>query len=372
MNAFTTISAMLPESLKEKLRPTVYRWRHYTSHSRFKSAEAPRPKHLELAATFKCRAYCPHCYLLQEKPDVFKGGPMMPEEMFESIINSDAAQELTSMGCTGGEALLHPKLFDWIETAKAKGVRDIQIVSNGTSLQDEEIVQRILSRTGPTNLLISMDAHTENDYLAAKGIKKTNFDLMLDNIRRVARDARERGDKIVGVSFVIGESNIGKVEDMLNLAESLEVHFCHFTTLQLTDDSHAEELGKSLDSMPTPYQNIMARTNHQLHVTIQPPIEAVSLRYWCGSLDTHLAVSPLGELAPCCHLPWDTAYGEYDPAIENPINNPKIREMRQMFIDAAEKDDPALLPHPCKACNRRLSGNYQFRPEWGKWKFIYY
>ncbi len=366
------ISALVPDAVKNRLRPAYTKFRSQLYHSRFTNAHVDLPTSLNLAVTFKCLSACPHCYFLQIDNKTFQGEKFLSDELYDDILNSEFSTDITSLGCGGGEALQHPKLFEWIDKAHAKGIPNIQVVTNGVSLQDETIMEKVLQPNPVTNFLISLDAVDEAAYKQAKGLKKTNFNLVLDNIRRIVK-ARKPGSKmVVGVSFVVSAENVSRSPEMLDLAHSLGVDYCHFTTLQLTDEGNAEQLGETLLEMPREYQEIMAKSDYDLDISIQPALDGKNSKYWCAMLASQLPIDTTGRIAPCCHIPWDEKYGRFEDFTENPINNPMTVAMREQFIAAADADDPALLPTPCQLCNRRLSGCYSFQKSAQRWDYLYY
>lgn len=371
----THIAKYMPDPVKALLRPT-YSWaRARLLHWRFKSAEAGLPPSLTFAATFKCLAACPHCMLLQENPELFAGGRKFPAEKFLEVLNAPYAANVRDVTFGGGEALQHPRLFDWLDELNRRGVKAIQVVTNGMSLREEKIVVELIERGGFTNLHISLDATNEADYVHAKGLKKVDFQLILKNIARIAAAYRDRPDVRIGSSFVIGAHNIDQVSEMVALAEKLGVSYAHFTTLHLTDQGNIDVAGETIrGGMPKPYVDLMGRSDYTVEISIQPPISDDNMRYWCESLANHLPVSVTGEVAPCCHIPWHEKYGNVFNVQdgENPINNSLAVEMRKAFIHAAEKDDPSLLPNPCQMCNRRLKGTWQFLKDGRGWTFLHY
>jgi MoaA/NifB/PqqE/SkfB family radical SAM enzyme len=268
---------------------------------------------------------------------------------------------------SGGEALQHPRIFDWCAEGRRRGMF-VQIISNGMSYSYDKIVDRLLAEHPYTNLQISLDATNERDYVAAKGLKKAPFAKILDNVRRVATQYRSNPDVKVVSSYVINAANIGNAEAMIAQSESLNVDVVHFHTLQLASDENWERLGDSLFVFPPEYHAIMKRKDYPFVIQLQPPLEQKYLQNFCTSLSEHLVVGPEGTLSPCCHRSWGAQHGLFQESAY-PYNNPPMREMRKQFIAASKQNDTNLLHENCRMCNQRLKGLFRFDPEAKVWNF---
>ncbi len=96
----------------------------------------PRLDYLWLELTARCNLRCIHCY----------GGFGEASEQEELSLpeGTRVLQEAYDLGCrtvqfTGGEALLHPSLMDFIRTAGQIGFKFIEVFSNATRIGDQEI-----------------------------------------------------------------------------------------------------------------------------------------------------------------------------------------------------------------------------------------
>ena len=91
----------------------------------FTQGEMPLPRRLLIAATFRCAAKCPHCYLLQQNKNLFQEQTVMTENLFQGIMDSPFTRNIRSTAFGGGEALLHPALFKWMDQAEERGLPKI-------------------------------------------------------------------------------------------------------------------------------------------------------------------------------------------------------------------------------------------------------
>ena len=158
-------------------------WLHPPS---FRQPEAHLPRQINFAVSFTCLAACPHCYFIQEDVHVFRGKKFMDDEFINSIFQSPGTADVQVACFVGGEALLHPMLFDWLGQAARRGIRWRQVVTNGVPLQNDDTVRDLIEKQGYTNLQISLDADNAEDYMAAKGIRKVDYNKILDSISSIS------------------------------------------------------------------------------------------------------------------------------------------------------------------------------------------
>ncbi|VVB88574.1 Coenzyme PQQ synthesis protein E [uncultured archaeon] len=331
----------------------------------FKNEHVELPEHITLAFTLKCRAACPHCYFIQ-KEHAFNQKELVSEELLNKIFVSKFSSSIVSMSCGGGEALLHPNFFELLNLLPIHKLKGIQVVTNGLSLQDEYIVKKILEQNILTNIHISLDAADEFNYVRKKGIKECKFDLICQNIKKIATILK--GKTTVGLSFVVYADDLANIKEMISLATELNVDYCHVTTLHLANLDNKLSTN-TVKEMPFAYQEIMRNTGYGIDIIIQPPLHDKYMQYYCESLDKHLSLSPSGILSTCCHLPWNKEIGKFDEFDYNPVNNRYALEMRRKFILAKKENNKMLLPEECLYCNRRLTGSYYYKKDNKKWFF---
>jgi len=369
-----TVKNALPSAAKARLRPLyarlrpIYRRVFPVPTLQFHSEEGNLPKTIVLYVNLKCLAVCPHCYLIQDNPEVFHGNKSMSDELFYKLLDAPSNRRVNTLTFAGGEALQHPKVFEWCAEGQRRG-KSVQIISNGMSYSYDKIVDRLLQEKPFNNLQISLDATNEKDYVAAKGLKKAPFAKICENIRRVATHYKNDPTVSVVTSFVISNANIGKVAEMIELAQYLNVDVVHLHTLQLGNQEKWKVLGDSLFFFPPEYHALMSRTDYSINIHVQPPLQEQFLRNYCRSLDVHLTVGPDGSLSPCGHRSWSPLHGNFQTT-ESPHNIPARREMRRMFIAADGAKNPELLHEHCRMCNRRLKGYFRFDRNVKSWEFI--
>jgi MoaA/NifB/PqqE/SkfB family radical SAM enzyme len=360
-----SLRSLLPDYVKDFMRPAYGVWKQYFQRRSFSSPESGSPVHLNLAFTFRCVAACPHCYFLQ-KDYAFDKGAQISGTMIEWILEASFAQKIASATCGGGEALLHPDFFDLIKVIRRR-VPHIQVVTNGLSLQNDKIMQNLLKQEELANIHVSLDAVDETGYVEAKGLKSADFQGICANIRTITEHFRDNSKVRIGASFVVTPDNTSRIAEMIALAEKLGVSYCHLTTLHIIKPD--ADMSGNGDEMPAEYNKVLGNEKYRVNVILQPPLLKKYLQYYCDSLNSHLCMSPDGIIAPCCHIPWDVRYGEVLHTSGNPVNNPLIMAMRRSFVEAGQRGDDTLLLGECRNCNRRLRGAYHFLANRGRWHF---
>jgi MoaA/NifB/PqqE/SkfB family radical SAM enzyme len=333
----------------------------------FTQSEMPLPRRLLIAATYRCTAKCPHCYFLQQNRKLFDEQTVMAENLFQRIMESPYTRNISSMMFGGGEALLHPSLFKWMDQADQRGFPKISAISNGLSLQNDEIVENLLKRDYLDGFNISLDAITQDAYCRAKGIKQCDFEKICQQIKRIAD--RFRGTQtIISGSFVTTCLNAAETHRIIRFGESLGLqklflHAYHEAAGSRTMQSKAQQTKEVLAIS----DQIMTRTDYQINVRINFPFGATKQMFYCRSLANYLCIGANGFLAPCCHIPWDLKYGHFEQVEDNPINSPPTLALRKKFVRAAAKNNPELLPAACRFCSKRTKGKLLFRAKNKKW-----
>ena len=89
---------------------------------------------LQWHITHRCNLRCKHCY--QDDYTAFDGdGAKLVLDQFSEVIK--AYDCIGRLNLTGGEPLTHPKLFDILHEARARGMRT-GVLTNGTLIGEWE------------------------------------------------------------------------------------------------------------------------------------------------------------------------------------------------------------------------------------------
>jgi molybdenum cofactor biosynthesis enzyme MoaA len=333
----------------------------------FRKDESPHPKRLLVATTFDCSASCPHCYLLQQNRKVFAHQVYMGNDLFLQIMDSPFVDAVDSIGFVGGEALLNSHIFDWLSAVSMRNIPEVTLASNGISLQDDKIVDKLLDQEIVTGLNISLDATTKEGFCKARGIGNFDFAKMCFQISRIAERFRNTPTKITG-SFVIKNLTAKSLSEIVLFSESLNLHKVRILAFHNATTKKQKKYDLQIEKDYLELENhLKLNCSYGTDVWIQRPFAYSQKRFYCPSLEKYLCIGANGDLAPCCHMPWDEKYGNFRNASTNPINHPNIRALRNQFIIAKDKNNPDLLPKQCCSCNKRAPDILFYRSKKKKW-----
>lgn len=204
--------------IKEEYSP--YKLVHFPRALRdMRLGRLPAPLQAHLIATNRCNQDCDICAYRRDghqSNQRFDPRDQLPGEKLMEIIN-----DLAALGCKavqftgGGEPLLHQDITRAFKRARKLGM-SIALVTNGTRLGPEAIE----ALEGAAWVRVSLDAATPETYAKAKNSPAKNFDLVVENIRRLVEF---KGDTVVGIGFVVQRHNHGEILATAKLAKSLGV-----------------------------------------------------------------------------------------------------------------------------------------------------
>lgn len=97
------------------------------------------PSHVDIEISSVCDLNCPMCYTTTEefKSTIKKG--LMDFELFKKIVDECVKYNLYSIRLSlRGESFVHPKIYDMIEYAKKKGIKEISTLTHGGRIDEEK------------------------------------------------------------------------------------------------------------------------------------------------------------------------------------------------------------------------------------------
>ena len=329
----------------------------------FASAEIDKPVHLHVAITYDCKAACPHCYMLQQNKKAFKDKLHMDVSLYKRILASSHAKSAKKITLTGGEPLLHPAFFDWLKMAHEAGIPKIASITNGISMQDDDLVQKLISCDVLDAFNVSLDSDNKAGFCRAKAIKDADFESICSNIKALTKRFKDTKTRISG-SFVIMTLDAEKARRIIQFSEDLGLHKVTLHALHVAKKGSVKEGGAVVGDICA---ELMAHNDYKMDVTVKLPYPLCHGTFYCSSLATFLCVGADSSLAPCCHIPWDEKYGEYSETDANPMNHAAILSMRKAFIRAYESKNDNMLPEACKLCSKRSRGHLYFNSNQSRW-----
>ncbi len=307
---------------------------------------AYRPTWLVLFATPRCNLRCQHCqYHAPEAGEAPRTGrELAPERLGELL---DRFPEVVNASLTGGEPLLHRRLGELLRLLAGRRVK-VHLPTNGSLLAEH--LDLLLE--GPLEQLnVSLYGLDGMDYAARTGASPELFERTTEAIAELTRRRSRSGSpRSVRVSFVVTRSTLGRMPEMVRLAESLD---CDSVRLQnlidyglpgfdareclFADDPDAERAIAALARLGSRIPISPPRLYHR-----QPAARRCRLPF------TSLTVDGDGALGPCCVIGADPGFGTLDDRGE-PWNHPSLTAFRRRFMNPSSP-----LPAPCRTCEHLL------------------
>jgi len=178
------------------------------------------PSRLYVTVTEACNLRCQHC--ITDAPARTRGGTARTLQPWLLDALDEVFAHATYVAFThGGESLTAPIFPEVLRRiARLPGRRDVHLISNGTLLDEDRV--RGLVELGVTSLMVSLDGATAatSDRIRVLG----RFDRVVANLRRtVELRARHGWDLRLGVSIVVGRSNVAELPALGRLCAELGV-----------------------------------------------------------------------------------------------------------------------------------------------------
>jgi molybdenum cofactor biosynthesis enzyme MoaA len=155
----------------------------------FATAGLP-PLCVDIETAAVCDLACPFCYRqFLATPD-----KIIDEALFRRIVDQAAALGVPSLKLNWrGEPLLHPKLPEFVDYAKRKGILETIINTNATTLDEKKA--KALIEAGLDLIIYSFDGGSKESYerMRPGRFKANSFDAVYGNIRRLAELRTEMG-----------------------------------------------------------------------------------------------------------------------------------------------------------------------------------
>ncbi len=326
--------------------------------------------------TNRCNLRCKHCYL----NDVGNDPPnsLTKEEGFSLLeeMSKEGPKDVMVV-FEGGEPLLSPHIYDYIEYASRLGMRPV-MTSNGTLINED--VARKLKKAGLVGISISIDGATAdvNDEIRGSG----TFEKAIEGLRA----CREVGLHW-NIAFVVNKRNLNQVPAIIDLAKRLSrrspnepitsppgVFLFHYIPMgrgarfmpndELSRDEYlwlldylfkrkVQEEGR-LWIRPECMPHYWPYLVEEYGVEFDPDFTKDLIRM-CQAGIRHCCVTVTGEVTPCPYV--RTSGG-------NVRNGGFLKIWRESELFRRLRDPRSYLSDPCKSCKHlELCGGCRGRAE---------
>jgi len=329
----------------------------------------PLPSFVQIEPVGQCNLRCQMCPI-QFRTDGPPHGPpaFMPFETFTRLV--DQLPSMTDLQLQGlGEPLMHPRFFDMVAYAVARGV-EVSTNSNLTLLTPARAERMVES--GLHKLHASIDGSTQETYERIR--VRSSWRRVIDNLEGLVEAKRRLGSELpeLRIVMVLMRQNLDELADLVRLAASIGVtsvwvqHLCH-------------DFGE--ESLPAHYLPMHQFVGEQTLVGEDPArvdraydaARTAAAEHGVDLRLPNLTPRPLppGTRGPDrCDFPWRGAYYSYDGrampccmvATPDRINFGNAAQAGvvpiwesadfQRFRDQLDSDDPPDICRSCAVYNR--------------------
>lgn len=243
--------------------------------------------------TYACPLQCPYC---SNPMEMAKYTSELDTESWKRVLREARKMGATQLGFSGGEPLVRTDLAELIAEARGLGYYT-NLITSGVGMTEERI--KTFKEAGLDHIQVSFQASSEelNNFIAgtdAFGHKK-----------EMARLVKKYGYPMV-LCFVLHRKNEDQIEDILELAISLEADYVELATTQYygwayhnreqllptrAQLAHAEQVAKQ-------YQERM-KGKMKIYYVIPDYFENRPKRCMDGWGSVFLTIAPDGTALPC-------------------------------------------------------------------------
>jgi PqqA peptide cyclase len=177
-----------------------------------------RPYLLLAELTYGCPLHCPYC----SNPVQYPGGEQLSTDEWYRVFGEAAKLGILHVGFSGGEPLQRADLVELVAAARAAGLYT-NLITSAIGLPRSRAVQ--LREAGLDNVQISFQS---DQPLLADQIAGTNAHAIK---LKAAKMVRELGFPLT-VNVVLHRGNIGRLQQIIELAESLEADRLELANVQ--------------------------------------------------------------------------------------------------------------------------------------------
>lgn len=209
-------------------------WQHLSDEDLTKIADgivsgraAGGPWHLELHPTNRCNVRCFFCINEFHRPR--SDHALLPWEKLYALLDQLADRDLKMMRLSGGgEPLIYPQIHELLELMARRGIRIVDLNTNGTRLKD--LAREILAV--PTDLItVSINEATPERYAKSMGSHEEGFWRVVKGIETLQAEAPEDNRPQIRIQFFMHRENWRELPRMYEFGRELNADFIFIRTL---------------------------------------------------------------------------------------------------------------------------------------------
>jgi radical SAM protein with 4Fe4S-binding SPASM domain len=309
------------------------------------------PLQATIEITLRCNLRCLHCYNFDRdlpRSRAADATELRPEEIHQ-LMTALKKEGCLFLAFTGGEALSHPRLFDFLDHARSLHFC-VRILSNGTLLSAGS-VERLASYPNLASVELSLYGAT-----AAVHDAVTQLPGSFARTWEGAERLRERG---VGVrlKFIVMRQNVHQAESMIRGAEESQFPFAINALITGRYDGTNGSLGTRIaDEDIEPLYRGPLR-----HLVPRKAPAAAPEDFACNCARGNCAVTSQGDVYPCIAVPYKAGNVRELPFGEIWRNSPVFARIRSLRLP--DYSHCAPCPHRAwcprdRGANLLASGDY--------------
>ena len=172
-----------------------------------------------------CNLRCRHCWIEPRFQTEKRQYPALEPDLFRHIVRQAKALGLSGVKLTGGEPLMHPQIEKILEAVREEEI-DLTIETNGVFCTPALV--RDLVRSRLRHISVSIDGADVQTHEWVRGVEGC-FEASLSGIRNLVA-AGNRPQVIMSLM----RRNVGQIEPLVRMAESLGVSSVKFNIVQPT------------------------------------------------------------------------------------------------------------------------------------------
>lgn len=253
-----------------------------------KAGDACVPFVTTLEITQSCNYKCGHCYNFNRTGAVESPKTDgLSAEKWLSIIDEVAQSGALYLNLSGGEALLHPNLDDFIRRGRAQKM-EIRLKTNGSLLTAERC--RRLSLAGLAGMDISLYGFTEESYSKLTG-KSGMFSKAVEGIQAAKNEGFD-----LNISLILHRYNIHEMDLMVEFCRTLDLPF-QFST-EVTERYDGSAGARDFEITDEQFQAQLGGKYSDVFMVLN---KEKSLQ--CSCAKSVCGISYTGEVFPCIGAP---------------------------------------------------------------------
>jgi pyrroloquinoline quinone biosynthesis protein E len=321
----------------------------------------PRPYALLAEVTYRCPLHCPYCSnpvaaSLPATPKLHEGGREAPQgggysngelttEEWKQVIRGAAALGVLQIGFSGGEPLARPDLAELIRAAREAKLYT-NLITSGIGLDDDRLLALRDAGLDSIQLSFQSDESSLADEIAGARAHERKLD--------VAAKIRAAGIPL-SLNFVIHRRNIGRLPQIIDLAEALGAERVELANVQFYGWAFRnraallptrEQVDRARDIATAAKARLAGRI--EIFYVLPDYYETRPKPCLNGWGQRYLTVNPIGDVLPC-------------PTASSAIPDLRFENVRTRALDWVWRESESFnrfrgtewMPEPCRSCPQK-------------------